>query len=146
MGNRPRGTPGRLLLIFGVLCLGAAANACWLRGQRESLEWVEQATGLGDPVFFPLRDHSALGPGDDFFEPNLRLAGQAEGHFRRSFNPLEIDDSRVVCVGLESGGRYRVYMRWPWGEGEAGKMRYFLKVADNSYLEFGEQSYDPPEG
>ncbi len=142
--NQHRGSAGKTLLAFALLAAVVAAFSLYLRATRDKNEFVSYPTALGDTDLYT----TELGPGFDMFFPNLVFEGMPEslapGLYRRNHGPVTIRDSRVTRLAREKGDRHWVYST-PSHDGKTS--RYFLKVADDSFIEFGEQKYfrDPSD-
>lgn len=129
-GNLQRGTAGRFLLGWALLMSGVLLHPA-------DFGWVEWPTALGD--------HSYYGKfsDNDFHHPVLRFEGQDLGLYRRTVNPVLRDDARMVRLTKESTGTFFVYTE------PRHRQRFFLKAAEDRYVEFGERlfwpEYQPPK-
>ena len=144
--NVQRGTPGRLLLLWAFMLPVVVLFAWRVHLHRDKFEWVEYPTGLGDRQFY-----SSLGK-NDFYEPNLRFGGLTVGLFRRSVEPLDRQDDRMLKIAKEEGGRCFVYADQTAAKTSPSKpatKRIYVKSGDDKYLEFGERKhwpdYQPPK-
>ena len=109
-----------------------------IHANRGEYDWAEYPTGLGDD-----RCYTSLGK-QDFFEPNLKFAGHEGGLYRRNFKAVRREDADMVKLALESTGRFFVYTdEEPQERSKVASPRFYLKVADGEYLEFGERKYYP---
>ena len=138
--NQSRGTPGLMLLIFAGALLLTAAAAWKLRREHRAETRAIPLTGLGDA-----RHYTRLSD-DDLHTPALVFPGAPRGLFRRSMDPVRHDDATMRCLELENTGRFMVYIDIapPATESPGGPdPRWYLKAADNLYVEFGEQKYHP---
>ena len=135
--NELRDTPGRLLLGWAVLFSALVVLAWRIHLHPADYEWTEYPTALGDTAYY-----SVLGPEDDRYDPNLKFHGQEEGLYRRAEQPQSYDDAIMFKLARESGGRCHVYK--PVTAERDSKPPVYLKVADNSYIEFGAKKYYRP--
>ncbi len=140
-GNLHRLTASRILLVFAVALFIVSLLALQIRLKRAQLEWIEYPTALGDQDFYD----PAKGIGtNDFHEPNLKFPGRPEGIFRRSRDSSQRPDAEMLAVGRDLTGAFTVYTPRQ-SEGlqshslQSEKRRYFLKVAEDHYIEFGER-------
>lgn len=145
--NEIRDTPGRLLLGWAVL-VGSLVVLGWRIHLRPAdYEWAEYPTALGDTQYYT----TPLGK-DDRYEPNLRLPGQEKGLFRRSEEPVELDDATMIKQTLEPVGRHFIYQpaaasprsKSPAPAPQAEAAVYYLKAGENRYIEFGARKFYPP--
>jgi len=134
-GNEFRDTPGRLLLGWAVLFTALVILAWRIHLRPTEYEWTEYPTALGDTQYY-----AALGK-DDRYEPNLRLAGQKNGLYRRSEAAQAIDDATMLKSGVSEEGAV-IYQRLE-DSGKAGAP-VFLKCGENRYIEFGARKFYPP--
>ena len=135
--NLQRGTAGRFLLGWALLMSGGLLLAWRVQLHPGDYQWVEWPTALGDRAYYgKISDN-------DFYQAVLRFEGQDEGLYRRTVNPLRRDDARMMRVGKESTGTFFVYIE------PKHPNRFFLKAAENRYVEFGERlfwpEYQPPK-
>lgn len=133
-GNERRDTPGRMLLAWAVLFLALVVLAWRIHLHSDEYDWLEHPTALGDDRFY-----HTLGPGDDRHGPNLKFTGQEKGLYRRDLEPVNLPDARMKKVALELGGHCFVYRQ----EG-VNPPRYYLKTAQDHYVEFGARKHYPP--
>jgi len=137
--NRPRGTPGVLLSAFAAALVGAVCTAWEHQHAGAAAESLALLTGLGDHNYYPA---DAM---EDFDRPVPGFPGGREGLFRRSAQPQHHDDSRMRRLDGEAGGRWSIYAdRATEGNPpQAAVPLYYLKAADNAYIEFGERNHWP---
>lgn len=143
--NEIRDTPGRLLLGWAVL-MGSLVLLAWRIHLRPAdYEWAEYPTALGDTRYY-----SALGT-DDRYEPNLHLPGQDKGLFRRSLEPVDLEDATMLKLAQDASGRHFIYQpappsspRSPAPTAPAEAAVYYLKAGENRYIEFGARKFYPP--
>lgn len=148
--NEIRDTPGRMLLGWAVL-LGSLVVLSWrIHLHPADYEWVEYPTALGDTKYYTTQ----LGK-DDRYEPNLRLpgpgTGQERGLYRRSEEPVSLEDATMLKVALDASGRHFIYQPAPASEAsppapaaQAAAAVYYLKAGENRYIEFGARKFYPP--
>ena len=140
--NEIRDTPGRLLLGWAVL-MGSLVLLAWRIHLRPAdYEWTEYPTALGDAQYYT----TPLGK-DDRYEPNLHLPGQERGLFRRSEEPVELEDATMLKLAQEPGGRHFIYQPAPKSPAlpaPDGAAVYFLKAGENQYVELGARKFYPP--
>lgn len=144
-GNLHRLTASRILLVFAVALFVVSLLALQIRLKRDQLEWVEYPTALGDTDFY---DPAGAIGANDFYEPNLRFAERPDGIFRRNHKPQERRDEHMFSAGQDATGSYTIYTP---RDREANRLRpvegknrrYFLKVGEDRYVEFGERKYWP---
>ena len=141
-GNELRDTPGRLMLLWAVFLAPLVIFAWRVHLARGDYGWVEYPTALGDRSYY-----QAMIGGNDFLEPNLKFSGHEKGLFRRQFKPEPRDDAQMRKIEKESTGRFFVYSD---GKSDATKRgggpgMFFLKAAENSYIEFGGRKYYPAD-
>ncbi|MEZ5303941.1 MAG: hypothetical protein R3F11_25375 [Verrucomicrobiales bacterium] len=138
--NAPRSTPARYLFAFAaaLAVVFVSARIDWSR--RADLEATEYPTGLGDGAYYD--PAVSMGTEPDIWAPNLKFTYQGEDHalYRRTFGGIEKDDGSMIAVAPESTGRYRVYTERAALEGET-EVRFFLKVEEGAYIEFGDRKY-----
>ena len=136
-GNLQRGTAGRFLLGWALLMSGALLFAWRVQLHPADYSWVEWPTALGDRTYYgKISDN-------DFYQPVLRFEGHDQGLYRRTVNPVPRDDARMMRLAREATGTFFVYTE------PKHQQRFFLKVADDRYVEFGERlfwpEYQPPK-
>lgn len=136
-GNQQRSTPGRFLIVWGMLMTAVLLFAWRVELHRDEYIWNEFPTGLGDREFYSkLSDN-------DFYSAALKIPGVPAGQFRRASNPVVRDDARMVRLTRDSSDRVFVY------QDPRKPESYYLKVADDHYIEFGERKfwpeYQPPK-
>lgn len=134
--NEIRDTPGRLLLGWAVLLSSLVLLSWRIHLRPAEYEWVEYPTALGDTKYY-----AALGQ-DDRYEPNLLLAGQEKGLYRRSEEPIPLEDATMMKQGLDATGRHFIYQ--PEAAAGRGPLPVYLKSAENRYVEFGARKFYPP--
>lgn len=128
-----------MLLGWVALMLPLVILSWRIHANQMDYDWAEYPTGLGDD-----RCYTSLGK-QDFFEPNLKFAGHVNGLYRRNFKAVRREDANMTKVCLESTGRFFVYTDGdPDRPSQEASHRFYLKVADGEYLEFGERRYYPP--
>ena len=141
--NKHRGTPGMLLLLWAGIMPMVVLFAWRVHAHRAEFEWVDYPTGLGDNLYY-----SALGK-NDLYEGNLKFPGTKVGLYRRSRDPLTLPDELMLKTAKENQVGYFVYQQKPEEEPKPAPKRYFLKSADDLYVEFGERlhwpAYQPPK-
>lgn len=135
--NELRDTPGRLLLGWAVLLAALVILAWRIHFHPTDYEWTEYPTALGDTECY-----TALGPGDDRYEPNLKLPGQTSGLHRRSESPVVFDDAIMFKLDRDSSNRHFIYKPVTAAQDLAPPV--YLKSADNRYVEFGAKRFYPP--
>lgn len=131
--NRPRDTPGRLLLGWVMLLTPLVILNWRVHLHPTDFDWVEYPTALGDDRFYKLMDA-------DLYAPNLRIAGQAEGLYRRDLLPQARDDETMMKVAKDESGSWFIYLSTL--SEESG--RIFLKSDHGRYIEFGERAHYQP--
>jgi hypothetical protein len=136
-GNLQRGTAGRFLIAWALLMSGSLLFAWRVQLHPADYQWIEWPTALGDRTYYGKLSEN------DFYSPVLRFEGHEAGLFRRMVNPVLRDDARMIRLTRESSGTFFVYTyAKPSG-------RYYLKAADDRYVEFGERlfwpEYQPPK-
>jgi hypothetical protein len=137
-GNELRDTPGRMMLLWAALLLPLVIFAWRVRLGGGDYDWVEYPTALGDRAYY-----TAMIGENDLLEPNLRFTGHEKGLFRRQFDPRPRDDASMRKIEREATGRHFVYTdSKPRADKQA---RYYLKTAENSFIEFGERKYYPAD-
>ncbi len=137
--NLERGTPGLILLVFAIALLLAAFGA-WSQSRQNMLtRGIQPLTGLGDSAYYTNISES------DFYNPALVCPEFPRGIFRRTVNPMHRDDGKMRLIGKESSGKFSVYSdaKPKPGPNGAPLKRWYLKAADNQYVEFGERKYWP---
>lgn len=134
--NEIRDTPGRLLLGWAVLMTSLVLLAWRIHVRPADYEWTEYPTALGDTRYY-----TALGK-DDRYEPNLRFPGQEKGVYRRTLEPVMLDDATMLKVARDMSGRHFVYK--PGAAGEGSSPPVYLKSGENRYIEFGARKFYPP--
>ena len=141
-GNQLRDTPGRMMLLWAVLCLPVVVFAWRVHLGRAQFDWAEYPTALGDTHYYPA---PAMIGENDFFGPNLKFAGHEKGLYRRIFKPKARNDEDMVKVAKESTDRFFVYTeaRAPKSKDGPTARRHYLKSGENAYIEFGERKYYP---
>lgn len=139
-GNQIRDTPGRMMMMLAVCCLPLVVFAWRVHLGRGQFDWVEYPTALGDANFYG--DSEKLGE-NDFFEPNLKFAGNEKGLFRRGVHPKKRKDESMVKVAKESGGRFFVYTDAKTAISKDAKTDrvLYLKAGDDRFIEFGARKY-----
>jgi hypothetical protein len=109
-----------------------------VEAHRGEFEWVEYPTALGDNLLY-----TSLGE-NDFYQPNLRFERESGGLYRRSQEPMTLMDGAMHKVAKEKDGRCFVYLPADSVPNAKSKVRrYFVKSAENSYIEFGERLHWP---
>ena len=126
-------------MLLGVFAAVLVVMACtgwhrYLSLARDRSPRLIRPTALGDHDYYPTEGE------EDFHRPMMGFPSQPKGAFRRSETPERHDDSLMVKVGLEGGGRWSIYT---FGEAPGGTPRYFLKAAEGSYIEFGARNRWP---
>lgn len=134
--NEIRDTPGRLLLGWAVLLTSLVLLAWRIHVRPADYEWTEYPTALGDTQYY-----SALGK-DDRYEPNLRFRGQEKGLYRRSAEPVILDDATMLKIALDDAGRHFVYKQAAASDGTG--LPVYLKSGESRYIEFGARKFYPP--
>lgn len=131
-----------MLLVFAAAVLGLVVFSWRMRLSAADYDWTEHPTGLGDTACY-----TAMIGGNDFLEPNLKFKGQEAGVFRRAFNPVVRDDARMRKAARDLGDRHFVYQDAKVigaGKANAAAARlYYLKSAENRYIEFGPRKFYP---
>ena len=154
-GNWVRDTPGRLLLAWAFL-LSSLVMLSWRIHLRQSdYDWLEYPTALGDRRYYDpgptgevdglFRNGKAQSLGsNDFHEANLIFdaAGQTVALYRRMHRPTPRDDARMRKVALDSTGQFHIYTDAARKADAAP--RFYLKAAEDAYIEFGEKKFFPP--
>ena len=143
--NIHRLTASRILVVFSVCLFASSLMALQIRLNREKLEWVEYLNATGDSHYYG--GTNTLGE-NDFFQANLRFRERPEGIFRRNHSGQSRKDQEMLALGKDFSGKFSVYTpadkqgdrRQPM---EDDQMRFFLKKADDLYIEFGERKYWP---
>ncbi|MCB1278347.1 hypothetical protein [Prosthecobacter sp.] len=134
--NEIRDTPGRLLLGWAVLLISLVLLAWRIHVRPTDYEWTEYPTALGDTQYY-----TALGK-DDRYEPNLSFPGQEKGVYRRSTDPVTLDDATMLKIAQDKTGRHFVYQ--PAAAGDGSGLPVYLKSGENRYVEFGARKFYPP--
>ncbi|MCB1227913.1 MAG: hypothetical protein KDK99_19000 [Verrucomicrobiales bacterium] len=157
-GNIIRDTPGLLLLIWGGLMSSLVLLSWRIHLRASEYDWLEFPTALGDRAYYDpgptgdveglVRNGSAQPLGEnDFFEANLVFEKEGErlALYRRLHRPTHRDDARMLKVARDQTGRFHVYQK-----AEAGTRQrqasgpYYLKAAEDAFIEFGEKKFYPP--
>ena len=97
--NLPRGTPGRVLLLFGLLAAGVAAVVWRDARQQPRIAAVTHPTACGDATWF-----QAGSP-----PPAFELSGQRYLLVPAGGGRFERRDDLMFAVALPVGGGLRVY-------------------------------------
>lgn len=134
--NEFRDTSGRLLLGWVLLMTSLVILAWRIHLHPADYEWTEYPTALGDTRYY-----TALGK-DDRYEANLRFSGESKGLYRRTADPVELDDATMLKLSLDTSGRCFVYRRAQDFENRSGLV--YLKSGENRYIEFGARKLYPP--
>ncbi|MGV3662402.1 MAG: hypothetical protein ACO1TE_19620 [Prosthecobacter sp.] len=140
-GNELRDTPGRLLLGWAVLMVSLVILAWRIHLNSADYEWTEYPTALGDTRYY-----TPLGE-DDRYAPNLRFPGHESGLYRRSAEPVTLDDATMLKLTLESTGKHLVYQRaedFGSSSSTSTASAVYLKSGENRYVEFGARKFYPP--
>lgn len=136
--NLQRSTPGRLLVLWAALMTGVLVYSWRVHLNRADYDWYSNPTALGDAEYY-----TALSA-NDFYTPCLKFSGHEEGLFRRTVKPVAREDARMTKLGRDETNRFFVYTLAK----KAG--RFFVKTADDRYVEFGARKfwpeYRPPAG
>ena len=100
---------------------------------------IQPLTGLGDAAYYSNVSEN------DFYNPALVLAEFPRGIFRRTVNPVHRDDGKMRLVGKESSDKFYIYTdaKPKPGPNNVVTRRWYLKAADNRYVEFGERKFWP---
>lgn len=135
--NQQRSTAGRFLIVWAVLMTFVVLNAWRVQLHPEEYLWNEFVSGLGDREYYTqLSDN-------DFYTAALQVPGEKTGQFRRGSKPVARNDARMLRLSRDASGRVFVYR----DQRQPGS--YFLKVADDRYVEFGARNtwpeYQPPK-
>jgi len=128
-----------ILLVFAIALLLAAVATWGQLRRRAAVQTVQFITGLGD-----LKYYSKLSE-NDFYNPALVSADFPRGIFRRTVNPVHREDGKMRLQGLEKSGHLCIYTDAkpkPGPDGSVSK-RWYVKAADNRYIEFGERKFWP---
>lgn len=150
-----RDTPGRMLLAWGVLLSSLVVLSWRIHLHQADYDWLEFPTALGDRRYYdpgPTGETGKLvrnGPAqplgeNDFFDANLvfQTDGETRALYRRMHRPTPRDDARMRKVAVEQSGRFHVYTdARPQADNAA---RYYLKAAEDAFIEFGEKKFFPP--
>lgn len=136
-GNQQRSTPGRFLIVWCLLMTAVLLFAWRVHLHRDEYLWNEYISGLGDREYYTrLSDN-------DFHTAALQVPGEKAGLFRRASNPVERDDAKMVRLTRDTSNRVFVY------KDERKPESYYLKAANDRYIEFGERKfwpeYQPPK-
>jgi hypothetical protein len=137
--NLERGTPGMIHLAFAVAMLLAAFGAWSQARQSMNSPAIQPLTGLGDAAYY-----SSISE-NDFYNPALIFPEFPRGIFRRTVKPVHRVDGKMRVVGKESSGKFSLYTDAKPKSGPDGGLlrRWYLKAADNQYVEFGERKFWP---
>ena len=125
-------------MMLSVIAAGAfvAAFSAWearlIQGANDKADLI---SGLGDAIVYVPRE-------EDFHTALMAVQGRPRGIFRRGESPLAMPDEAMFRVKTDAASGLVVYTD-DATPGPAA-MRYFLKVAKDSYLEFGERNHWPP--
>lgn len=118
---------GALLLLILLALVPLFASE---RATRQALESSSETTAVGDEEFL---QHRSRGPAPAISLHGKPLVAPSPRH-------LELHDTRMTFVGMEDGGKLRLYTSSedaPWVKGEVeqkGKPVYYMKVEANQYL------------
>ena len=150
--NQVRDTPGRLLLGWGVLLSSLVLLSWRIHLHQAEYDWVEYPTALGDRAYYEVGPSGEIenwvrnGPGRalgevDFYQPNLKfeLEGKSFELFRRMHQPTPRDDARMRKVAMDRTGQFYIYTDSKTKDGVAS--RYYLKAAEDGFIEFGEKKF-----
>ncbi len=139
--NVIRDTPGRLLLTWAILFAFLVLLSWRVHVHHADYDWLEYPTALGDNDWYDPAPGKGLG-GNDFFEPNLRFTaeGRPQVLFRHLHQPTTRRDVTMRKVAREESGRHFVYVEEK--PADSGT-RFFLKVEEDRYIEFGERLFYP---
>ena len=129
--NLHRSTPGRLLVLWAGLMTCVLIFSWRVHVNRADYDWCEYPTGLGDREYYKPLSAS------DFHAPVLKFQGHPEGLFRRSGKAVVRRDASMTKLAKEDGGRMFVYTD------SKRPARFFVKAADDHYLEFGARKFWP---
>ncbi|CAN5345115.1 hypothetical protein BH23VER1_BH23VER1_15950 [soil metagenome] len=148
--NEHRDTAGRTLVGFAVVValVAVATGQDWW--EKMDLELILLPTAVEDQDYY-----AGLGE-NDFEAPNLVFWGAPDGALRLSPTPLmlrdfrmrKLVDRRTGVFTRDADDKVFVY-RYEKDDFDAGSgipARYFLKVSDNQYLEFGDGRGTDPAG
>ena len=141
-GNEIRDTPGRMMLLWAVVCLPLVVFSWRIHLGRGQFDWAEYPTALGDAQYYS--DAAMLGE-NDFFGANLKFDGHSKGLYRLTFKPRTRNDETMRKAALETTGRHFVYTEMKPPKGGPKNARYYLKSAENRYIEFTEKRKFYPE-
>lgn len=128
-----------LLLAFALFLLLAAFGSWSKHRQTPLTRSIQPLTGLGDSAWYSnISDN-------DFYNPALIFSEFPRGIFRRTVNPVHRDDGKMRLIGKESSGKFSVYTDAKPKLGSMGvpSIRWYLKSAENRYVEFGERKFWP---
>ena len=129
--NLHRSTPGRLLVLWAGLMTWVLIFAWRVHVNRADYDWCEYPTALGD------RDYYHGASPEDYHTPSLKFALHPEGLFRRSGRPVTRSDAQMAKVYRDAAGKLFVYTD------SRDPKRYYVKAADERYLEFGARKFWP---
>ena len=136
-GNIQRSTPGRFIIIWAILLTAALLFSWRVHLHRNEYDWNEFPTALGD------RDYYTQLSDNDFYTPALRFKGHDQGLFRRASKPVSRNDAKMLRGARDASNRVFIYQD-PRHPGN-----FYLKAADDRYIEFGERKfwpeYQPPK-
>jgi hypothetical protein len=132
--NQTRGTPGVILMGFTVAMLAIALSA-WRQSVAGTADATVPLTALYDTTYYSKFSDN------DFASPVLDFPDAPHPLFRRTVNPVHRDDAKMLRTGRERSGQFFVYTEARPKLDDEGRpiRRWFLKAADNRYVEFGER-------
>ena len=129
--NLPRSTPGRLLVLWAGLMTWVLIFSWRVHVNRVDYDWCEYPTGLGDGDYYQPNTPA------DYHSPVLKFPGHPEGLYRRSGKPLVRSDAAMTRLVRDFSGKLFVY------SDNKKKASFYVKAADDRYLEFGERRFWP---